>query len=81
MRGALTLTDQPLMVEAAIDSIGIAFVPKHLTYEYVAQNKIRIILDEYSPSYDGLCLYYPGHRHVSSALKALIDLIRSEFKI
>lgn len=78
VRGALTLTDQPLMVEAAIDSIGIAFVPKHLTHEYVAQNKIRIILDEYSPSYDGLCLYYPGHRHVSNALRALIDMIRAD---
>lgn len=75
--GGLTLTDQPLMVEAAVDGIGIAFVPKHLTHEYLAQDKIRIILEEFSPSYDGLCLYYPGHRHVSNALQALIDMIRS----
>ncbi|MCH7314472.1 LysR family transcriptional regulator [Acinetobacter sp. ANC 3882] len=78
VNGTLTLTDQHLMVEAAVDGIGIAFVPMHLAHEYLVKDKIGIVLEEFSPSYDGLCLYYPGHRHVSNALQALINMIRSD---
>lgn len=74
--GPLTLTDQPLMVEAAIDGIGIAFVPEHLAMDALRDGRLERVLDEWCPSYPGLCLYYSGHRHVSSALRALIDMLR-----
>ncbi|CAI0709471.1 D-malate degradation protein R [Serratia entomophila] len=74
--GSLTLTDQPLMVDAAIDGIGIAFVPDHLADEALRDGRLERVLDEWCPAYPGLCLYYSGHRHVSSALKALIGCIR-----
>ncbi|QUY51035.1 LysR family transcriptional regulator [Serratia plymuthica] len=74
--GPLTLTDQPLMVDAAIDGIGIAFVPDHLAIEALREGRLERVLDEWCPSYPGLCLYYSGHRHVSSGLKALISCIR-----
>lgn len=73
--GPLTLTDQPLMVEAAIDGIGIAFVPDHLAAEALKDGRLERCLEEWCPEYPGLCLYYSGHRHVSSALRALIDTL------
>lgn len=75
--GSLTLTDQPLMVDAAIDGIGIAFVPEHLAIEALLDGRLERVLDEWCPAYPGLCLYYSGHRHVSSALKALIAYLRA----
>ncbi len=74
--GPLTLTDQPLMVDAAIDGIGIAFVPDHLAIEALRAGRLERALEEWCPSYPGLCLYYSGHRHVSNGLKALISCIR-----
>lgn len=76
VRGPLTLTDQPLMVEAAIDGIGIAFVPDHLVQNALRDGRLIRLLEDWCPSFPGLCLCYPGHRHVSTGLRALIDLIK-----
>ncbi len=76
VRGPLTLTDQPLMVEAAIDGIGIAFVPDHLVQDALRDGRLIRLLEDWCPSFPGLCLCYPGHRHVSTGLRALIDVIK-----
>jgi DNA-binding transcriptional LysR family regulator len=34
------------------------------------------VLEDWSPKFDGLYLYYPGHRQVPVALRALIDMLR-----
>lgn len=73
--GPLTLTDQPLMVEAAIDGIGIAFVPDHLATEALRDGRLKRVLEDWCPQFPGLCLYYSGHRHISSGLNALIAML------
>jgi DNA-binding transcriptional LysR family regulator len=35
------------------------------------------VLEDWSPSFEGLVLYYPGHRQVPAALRALIDMIQA----
>lgn len=54
--GPLTLTDQPLMVDAAIDGIGIAFVPDHLAVEALDKGYLERVLDNWCPPFPGLCL-------------------------
>lgn len=73
--GPLTLSDQPLMVQAAIDGIGIAFVPDHLAADAIQDGRLERVLEAWCPAYPGLCLYYSGHRHVSPGLRALIDVL------
>ncbi|WP_342729057.1 LysR substrate-binding domain-containing protein [Bradyrhizobium sp. B097] len=75
VNGLLTLTDQILMVEAAIDGVGIAFVPDFLVSAPLREGSLERVLDDWCPAFPGVCLYYPGHRHVSAGLRALIDAI------
>ncbi len=35
-----------------------------------------MLLDEWCPEFPGACLFYPGHRHVPTALRALNDAIK-----
>jgi hypothetical protein len=35
------------------------------------------VLENWSPAFEGLFLFYPGHRQVPTALRALIDMIRA----
>ena len=73
--GALTLDHVELMAEAAVKGLGIAYVPERIARPYLASGKIISVLDDWCPSIPGLCLYYPGHRHVPQSLRAFISVL------
>jgi DNA-binding transcriptional LysR family regulator len=75
--GALTLNHNELMVDAAMDGLGIAFVPERVAQPFLHDGRLRALLEDWSPALPGLCLYYPGHRHVPPALRAFIDELRA----
>jgi DNA-binding transcriptional LysR family regulator len=74
--GALTLDDSDLMVEAAAAGLGIAYVPDSAARELLQSGHLMTVLEDWCPPILGLVLYYPGHAHVPSALRAFIDLIK-----
>ena len=75
--GALTLNHNELMVDAAMDGLGIAFVPERVAQPFLHDGRLRALLEDWSPALPGLCLYYPGHRHVPPALRVFIDELRA----
>jgi DNA-binding transcriptional LysR family regulator len=74
--GPMTLDDMPLMVEAASNSVGIAFVWIDVAQEALHRGDIRLVLEDWTPSFPGYFLYYPGHRLVPPALRAFIDILK-----
>lgn len=74
--GALTLDDPGLMVDAAADGLGIAYVSERSARARLADGSLLPVLDDWCPPIPGLCLYYSGHRHVSAGLRAFIDLLK-----
>lgn len=74
--GALTLDDNALMIDCAARGLGIAFVPEYLARDHLDARDLVILLDAWSPEIPGNVLYYPGYRHVPSALRAFIDIVR-----
>jgi DNA-binding transcriptional LysR family regulator len=58
----LTLNHNELMVETAVDGLGIAFVPERVARPFLHDGRLRGLLEDWSPAIPGLCLYYPGHR-------------------
>jgi DNA-binding transcriptional LysR family regulator len=72
----LILDEHNSMRLAAIDGVGIAFLSQSHIAEDLAAGRLVTALDEWCPPFPGLRLYYPGHKHVRAALRALIDLVR-----
>ncbi|MBV8653490.1 MAG: hypothetical protein JO255_18655, partial [Alphaproteobacteria bacterium] len=57
--------------------LGIAYTLEPWAAELLRSGQLVRVLEDWSPSFEGLFLYYPGHRQVPSALRALIDMIRT----
>jgi DNA-binding transcriptional LysR family regulator len=72
----LTLDDHRLMVGAAVDGLGIAFVAESFALAELRAGRLVALLEDWCLAYPGLCLYYPGHRHVPAALRAFIDVLK-----
>lgn len=66
-----------LAVRAAVDGLGIAYTIEALAEPFLRSGQLVRVLEDWSPSFEGLFLYYPGHRQVPAALRALIDMIRA----
>ena len=74
--GALTLDHLELMAQAAVQGLGIAYLPDSVARPYLVRGELVGVLDEWCPAIPGLFLYYPGHRHVPLGLQAFIEVLR-----
>jgi DNA-binding transcriptional LysR family regulator len=76
--GRLTLDNDGLMIEAALEGLGLAFVSDWWVSDYLAAGSLRAVLEDWTPPFPGLCLYYPRHRHMTAGLRAFVDMIREQ---
>src|SRR5580698_7172443 len=75
--GRVMVNDIALAVRAAVDGLGIAYAVEAVADPFLRSGQLVRVLQDWSLSFEGLYLYYPGHRQVPAALRALIDLIRT----
>lgn len=75
-KGALTLDEPNLMLEAARAGLGVTYLTEWNVAADLEAGTLLRVLEDWTPPLDGLCLYYPGRRHVPAGLRALIDMIR-----
>ncbi|WBO23719.1 LysR family transcriptional regulator [Sphingomonas abietis] len=76
--GPLTMNDQSLMVEAALDGIGLAYAFEGQVETLLASGRLVRLLEDWCPDYAGFYLYYPGRRQLPAAMRAFVDFVRSE---
>ena len=76
VEGQLTMDNLNLMVEAALAGAGIAWVPQSLVAEAMQAGRLVRLLEQWSPNYSGLCLYYPSNRHPPTALRLFAQAVR-----
>ncbi len=74
--GRVMVNDTDLAVRAAVDGLGIAYTIEALAEPFLRSGQLVRVLEDWSPTVEGLFLYYPGHRRVPATLRALIDMIR-----
>ncbi len=74
--GRLVLDDGNLMVRAAVDGLGLAYVMESAVRTELAEKRLVRVLESYCEPYPGLFLYYPSRLHVAPKLQALIGHLR-----
>jgi DNA-binding transcriptional LysR family regulator len=77
VKGRITLGDQSLTAQAALDGVGVAFVFEDLVKGAIEDGRLIRALSDWCPSFPGFVLYYPRQRRMSSALRAFIDIART----
>jgi DNA-binding transcriptional LysR family regulator len=75
--GPLTMTDQEMMIDAALDGAGLAYVFEAQVEQLVAKRKLVHVLADWCPAYPGFFLYYPSRRQLPAALRAFIDFAKT----
>jgi DNA-binding transcriptional LysR family regulator len=63
-------------LEATLNGFGLAYIPEEIILPYVRDGKLRRVLKEFSPLWDGYYLYYPSRRQSSPAFVALVEALR-----
>ena len=72
--GSLTLDEPEMIAQASRAGLGLAYVWEWMVADDIASGRLVEVLSEWTPSFPGYCLYYPGRRHMAASLRAFVDL-------
>lgn len=78
IRGRMIVNDSEILVRAALDGLGIAYMINGYIDPLIEQGQLVRLLPEWSPDFPSLHLYYPDRRRVPGKLRAMIEFLRSE---
>lgn len=80
VKGPFTLDEASLSRAAVLDGVGIGFFLEQDVREDIEAKRLVRLLADWTPPLGDLCLYFPGRRNPSAALKALVELARQMSK-
>ena len=76
VEGQVILNTSPQIVTAALDDIGIAFLPEDEFTPHLEKGRLIRVLEDWCPPFPGFHLYYPSRRHPSPAFSLVLDALR-----
>lgn len=76
VEGQLVFNSIMHVLNAALDGIGLAYVPEPLAAPYLADGRLKAVITDWSPYFQGFHLYYPNRRQASPAFMAFVEAIR-----
>lgn len=76
--GPITLDEATLARSAVLESVGLGFFMEQDVRADIEAGRLVRVLEDWTPPFAGLCLYYPGRRNLSATLQAFIALAREE---
>ena len=65
-----------LMLQAALDGMGLAYIPFDLAQPHIEAGRLEPVLENWWPRFPGYHLYYANRRQLSPALALVIDALR-----
>jgi DNA-binding transcriptional LysR family regulator len=75
--GPLIVDDLGLVLRAALDGVGLAFVAETEVSEYLAEGTLLRVLQDWCQPYPGFFIYYPSRSQQTASLAALISVLRT----
>ena len=76
VNGPLIVDDLELVISAALDGVGLAYMSEEHGAEHLASGALVKVLEDWCHPYPGFFLYYPSRRNQPAALAALINTLR-----
>ena len=76
VNGPLIVDDVDIVIRAALDGIGLAFVGEDKVTQHLASGKLIRVMEDWCQPFSGFFLYYPSRRQQPAALSALIETLR-----
>jgi DNA-binding transcriptional LysR family regulator len=76
VEGQLTFNGTWQMLNAALDGLGIAYVPEDVVQPHLTKRRLKRVLEEWCQPYPGYHLYYPSRRQTSGAFGLLVEALR-----
>ncbi|MBA1277906.1 MULTISPECIES: LysR family transcriptional regulator [Pseudomonadaceae] len=74
--GQLVFNTSPIMVDAALAGLGIAFLPEEEFIPHLEEGRLIRVLEDWCEPFDGYYLYYPSRRQPSPAFSLVVDALR-----
>jgi DNA-binding transcriptional LysR family regulator len=78
VEGHIVTNDGAVLVDAALDGIGLAYVFERMVQELVSEKRLVRVLDKYCAEIPGYFLYYPSRVNLAPKLKALVDFLKKD---
>ncbi len=76
VRGPITLDEAGLVRTSVLEGTGLGYTMEEEVVPDIKAGRLVRVLEDWTPPYPGLCLYYPGRRNLSAGVKAFLDLAR-----
>ncbi len=81
VEGQVTLNSTPHIVLAALQGLGMAFLPEEEFAPHIEEGRLVRVLEDWCAPFEGYYLYYPSRRQPSPAFSLVVDALRSQESI
>lgn len=76
VEGQLIFNTATMVCRAALDGLGLGYLPEDLTSTAVRAGRLVRVLEDWTPPFPGYHLYYPSRRQQSPAFALLVEALR-----
>lgn len=76
VQGQTVFNNTSLMLQAALDGMGFAYVPLDLMQPHIDAGRLVPVLEDWWPCFPGYHLYYANRRQIAPALALVIEALR-----
>ncbi|MDT3526955.1 LysR family transcriptional regulator [Stenotrophomonas pavanii] len=74
--GQWTFNTMGMTRAAALAGSGLAWLPEDQVQPMLDDGRLQSVLDDWCPHFDGYYAYYPSRRHVTVAMRTVLDALR-----